>query len=131
MSIYIKNSGFTKTSIEKNNKKSKNEIKWMGDYNGIIANIDVSINDDGHKEQVNMKLDNNDLMHLLGIQPVNMSLEDRLTNDFLNIDSVIDEKDQIMVLNPLIKRKKLSKKIKQGKKVKQGKKGKKSKKRVI
>ena len=73
MSIYIKNYGFTKTSIQKNNKKSNNEIKWTADYDGKMANLDVAINDgDHHKEELSMQLDNNDLMHLLGYQPVNM-----------------------------------------------------------
>ena len=103
MSIYIKNSGFTKTLIEKNNKKSKNEIKWSGDYDGKMANINVAINDNNNKENLNMKLDNNDLMEILGIQPVTMSLEDRLTNDFFNQES------EPIVINPILKKKKLNK----------------------
>ena len=103
MSIYIKNSGFTKTLIEKNNKKSKNEINWSGDYDGKMANINVAINDNNNKENLNMKLDNNDLMEILGIQPVTMSLEDRLTNDFFNQES------EPIVINPILKKKKLNK----------------------
>ena len=87
-----------------------------------MANLDIVINEDGHKDQLNMKLDNNDLMHLLGMQPVNMALEDRLTNDFLMSDY------KPMVLKPLLKRKKMSKRLKNGKRVKQN--NKKSKKRV-
>ena len=83
MSTYIQNYGFTKTFIKKNDRKIKNEIKWIGDYDGTIANIQVDINDNGNKEFMNMKLDNNDLKYLLGVQPVEMPLEQRLYNDFL------------------------------------------------
>jgi len=114
MSIYIKNYGFTKTSIQKNNKKSNNEIKWTADYDGKMANLDVAINDgDHHKEELSMQLDNNDLMHLLGYQPVNMSLEDRLTNDFMMKDDDLLEGESI---NKRLSKKKHSKKAKKGKK---------------
>jgi hypothetical protein len=82
MSTYIQNYGFTKTYIKDNNKKLKNEIKWIGDYDGNKANIDLDINDNGNRELVSMHLDNNDLMNILGIQPVQIPLEQRLTNDF-------------------------------------------------
>ena len=122
MSIYIKNSGFTKTSIQQNKKKTENEINWTGNYDGKIANLNVIINDDGNKEKINLELDNNDLMQLLGIQPINMKLEDRLTNDFF-LSNNLDQVD----LNPIIKKKIINKKSKKSKK-----KGiKKSKKRLI
>ena len=123
MSIYIKNSGFTKTSIEKNNKKKQNEIKWSGEYDGKMANLDIAINDDGHKENMIIELGNNDLKDLLGIQPINLSLEDRLTNDFLTNEY------NPLNLNPLLKKKKISKRIKHGRKLKQD--NKKSKKRRV
>ena len=113
MSVYIENSGITKTTVETNNKKMENVIKWSGDYDGQIANVDMQIKEDGVTENLSMKLDNKDIMHLLGIQPVNMSLDKRLTDDFLMHD------DQP------IKKKKLSKKIKHGKRTKKNKKSKK------
>jgi len=84
MSTYIQNYGFTKTYITDNNKKLKNEIKWMGDYDGDKANILLDINNNGNRDFFNMQLDNNDLINILGIQPVEMSLEKRLTNDFFD-----------------------------------------------
>ena len=84
MSTHIQNYGFTKTFIKDNNRKLKNEIKWVGDYDGKNANIQLDINDNGKKEFVSMKLDNNDLIHLLGIQPVEVPLEQRLSNDFFD-----------------------------------------------
>ena len=84
MSTHIQNYGFTKTYIKDNNKHLQNEVKWIGDYDGDKANIQLDINDNGNQQFVSMQLDNNDIMNLLGIQPVKMSLENRLTNDFLN-----------------------------------------------
>jgi hypothetical protein len=84
MSNYVQNYGFTKTLVKDNGRKIKNEIKWVGDYDGKMANIYVDVNDNGNKQHVNMQLDNNDLRNLLGIQPINMSLDQRLYNDFLH-----------------------------------------------
>jgi len=84
MPTHIQNYGFTKTFIKDNNRKIKNEIKWVGDYDGKNAHIQLDINDNGRNEVVNMKLDNNDLIYLLGIQPVEIPLEERLSNDFFD-----------------------------------------------
>ena len=84
MSSYIQNYGFTKTLIKNNNKKVKNEIMWMGDYDGDKANIHVDINDNGTKDHISMQLNNEDLMNILGIQPVEVPLEERLSLDFLD-----------------------------------------------
>ena len=83
MSTYIQNYGITKTYIKDKNRKIKNEIKWVGDYDGNKANINLDINDNGNREFVSMQLDKEQLINILGIQPVEMSLEKRLTNDFL------------------------------------------------
>jgi hypothetical protein len=84
MPTYIQNYGFTKTYIKDNNKKVKNELQWIGDYDGNKANVKLDINDNGIKKVVSMQLDNNDLMNILGIQPIQKPLEQRLTNDFLD-----------------------------------------------
>lgn len=82
MSSYIQNYGFTKTLIRNDKQDINNEIKWQGDYDGSVANIDIGINTNGNAEFVSMKLDNNDLRQLFGIQPVEMSLDQRIMNDF-------------------------------------------------
>ena len=84
MSTHIQNYGFTKTYIKDNTNNLQNEVKWIGDYDGDKANIQLNINDNGNQQLVSMQLDNNDIMNLLGVQPVKMSLENRLTNDFIN-----------------------------------------------
>jgi hypothetical protein len=103
MTNYIKNYGFTKTYIMENNKKIKNQIKWIGDYDGNKANIELDINDNGNRELVKMQLDNNDIMNLLGIQTVQIPLEQRLTNDFL------DESYKPIVLEGALTKKKTRK----------------------
>lgn len=80
----MQNYGFAKTIINKNNKKTRNEIMWNGNYNGNIANIEVNTNDNGIREIVKMQLNNNDILNILGVQPINIPLEQRLQNDFLN-----------------------------------------------
>jgi hypothetical protein len=84
MSSYIQNYGFTKTIVKDNNRESKNEIQWIGDYNGKVANIDIDFDNNGNKEFINLQLDNKDLRNLLGIQPIEIPLEQRLVNDFLD-----------------------------------------------
>lgn len=84
MTNYMKNYGFAKTYINTNNNKITNEIKWIGDYDGNNANIELNINDNGNKKLVNIQLDNNDIMKILGIQPIQIPLDRRLKNDFSN-----------------------------------------------
>jgi len=84
MTSMIQNYGFTKTIVKDNNGKSKNEIQWVGDYDGNIANIDIDFDNNGNKDVIHMQLDNNDLRDLLGIQPINTPIEQRLVNDFLD-----------------------------------------------
>jgi hypothetical protein len=84
MSPYIQNYGFTKTLFQdNNNNRLHNEIKWQGNYDGKMANIDLDVNDNGVQKLVNIQLDNNDIKHLFGVQPVEESLEKRLVKDFL------------------------------------------------
>ena len=84
MPSYIQNYGFTKTLFKDNdNNEFNNIVKWKGDYDGKLANLDVDINDNGNREFVSMKLNNDDIRNMFGIQPVEVSLEKRLTKDFL------------------------------------------------
>lgn len=101
MSSYIQNYGFTKTLIQDNEYNLQNEIKWQGDYDGKIANIDVDINDNGNRELISMQLNNNDIRQLFGIQPIEVPLEKRLMNDFLSHK----KRSPITLEGALIKRK--------------------------
>jgi hypothetical protein len=83
MSTYIQNYGITKTFIQENNKKKESEIKWNGNYDGNMANIQLNINDNGNKGLINMKLNNEDIINLFTVQSVDKPLFKRLTDDFL------------------------------------------------
>ena len=105
MSTYIENYGFTKTLINDNNRKINNETEWMGNYDGNLANLNIKTNTNGNKESVSLQLDNNDLMELLSLQPVEKPLEQRLKDDFLITPSQSNYKP-IMLEGALIKKKK-------------------------
>ena len=83
-SVYIHNFGSTKTLIKTNNKNSKREVKWIGDYNGKEANIQVDVIKDNDRKVFNINMDNNEISRLLGIQPVNIPIDERLRMDFLS-----------------------------------------------
>ena len=85
MSSYIQNYGFTKTLIKDNNRTLQNKmIKWNGDYDGDIANINIGINNNNKEKFVNIQLTNDELMDILKIQPVEIPLETRLSQHFLD-----------------------------------------------
>jgi len=105
MTTSIQNYGFTKTFIRDNNNSKTNDIKWMGNYDGKLAKIDVNIDDNGHKEHIHMQLNNDDILELLGVQPVEMTLENRLKNDFLS-DHIITSKQ---IMNELHKNPRITK----------------------
>lgn len=118
MSTYMQNYGITKTFIQDPTKNIDNKqvIEWIGDYDGNNANIHVATNNNGHKENYNIQLDNNDILNLLKIPPVNTSLEQRLQHDFLY------DRNYPIYLEGIFKRKRKSKKNYNNKKHKKNKK---------
>uniref|UniRef100_A0A6C0KSB1 Uncharacterized protein n=1 Tax=viral metagenome TaxID=1070528 RepID=A0A6C0KSB1_9ZZZZ len=82
MTTYVQSFGYTKTFINKNNKKSQNEMKWQTNFDGNEANLLLDINNNGSKEFYNIHLNNNDLMELFSIPTIEKSLEQRLKDDF-------------------------------------------------
>jgi hypothetical protein len=101
MTTYVQNYGFTKTTMKNNGSHINNEIKWNGEYDGKVANLDVNINDNGHKEVVSLQLTNNDLIELFGTKPVEMSLDERLYNDFL-LTNVGDNDTSTASYSPMV-----------------------------
>jgi hypothetical protein len=84
MPSYIQNYGFTKTQFQDDdNNEFNNMVKWEGEYDGKLANINLDINDNGKRQLVSMELNNDDIRNMFGIQPVKGSLEKRLAKDFL------------------------------------------------
>lgn len=84
LNTFIKNKGYTKTIIHNNNKNNVNELKWDADYDGNHANILLTSTNDGKKKKFGIQLDNNDLASLLNIRSINMPLDRRLKEDFIN-----------------------------------------------
>jgi hypothetical protein len=85
--MQIENYGVTKSYIQKNNKKSLNELKWKGKYDGNKAHIELLLNEDGKKEYMQMKLTNKELMELLNVQPIETPLDQKLLMDFMPMRS--------------------------------------------
>ena len=93
--LEIKNKGVTKTVIRSNGRSKTNRINWDADYDGEVANISLDIEDDGIKNNYSSRLTNDDIAALLTPpQETQMSLEERLLNDFGN-------ETQQMVFEPL------------------------------
>ena len=95
--VYVQTIGTSETYVKNNNRKSESKIKWMGDYNGEDAKLQVDINNDNKRKVYNFKMNNEQLSHLLGMPPANMSLEDQMSslmeinpNRNMNIDKVIE-----------------------------------------
>jgi hypothetical protein len=84
MTTYIENYGYTNTHIDNNNKKSESSVSWIGNYDGNIANVDMTINNNGNEKSLNLQLDNEDLLNLLNIPSNQIPLEKRLINDFFS-----------------------------------------------
>jgi hypothetical protein len=84
LDTFIKNKGITKTIIHNNNKNYYNEVNWDADYDGEQANISLDIDENGKKEHVEMKMNNDELAELLNIPSENSMLDKRLYRDFLS-----------------------------------------------
>lgn len=78
MSSHVQNYGFSKIV----SKSGRNEVEWMGDYDGSVAKIIVNENNNGHKDSLKMRLTTKDLMDLLTAPSVNKELDKRLLEDF-------------------------------------------------
>lgn len=78
--VYVQTIGSSETYVKNNNKKSQSKIKWMGDYNGEDAKLQVDINNDNKHKVYNFKMNNEQLSHLLGMPSAKMSLEDQMTS---------------------------------------------------
>ena len=64
--IYVKNSGYTKTTIYDNKKKKrfrqyKNITNQDADYDGNKANITINTDNDGKVDKYNIQLNNKEL----------------------------------------------------------------------
>ena len=83
MKTHIQNYGIAKTIIQSNNRKTKNAVKWLGDYDGNVLNMKLHMEDNGKKKDMKISLDNEDLIKLLNMHPHHKSIDERLMEDFI------------------------------------------------
>ena len=104
MQSYIENKGITKTTINNHGNKDENEIKWKANYDGKNADIKVNFSKNCKKNKMHLQLNNNDLASILGIRPIPIPLEKRLSSDFLSseTDSEDEDEDDYETTKPII-----------------------------
>ena len=83
MPMYVKNYGLSSKYTNNNGKTMIHETKWVGKYDGNVANVDIDMNDNGSKEHVRVQLDNDDLFQLLNRKAIDEPIEERLQRDFV------------------------------------------------
>ncbi len=88
MSMDIVNIGYTETILQNNKDKYINKVEWEGKYDGKKANIDVNINDNGHKENIKLKLNNSQIIDMLNYPSINKPIDQRLLDDYFSESSI-------------------------------------------
>ena len=101
---YMKTKGVGKIYTQTGNERHSMEASWDVDYDGEEMDMNVDIVQDGKKEHIHQKLDNEDLAQLLNLPTKKRSLHDRLSQDFL-----IDQKVYKIERVPRKSRKKIIK----------------------
>jgi hypothetical protein len=97
--VYIQTLGTSETNMDVNNKKSQSKLKWLGDYDGEIAKLQVDVNNDNNRKVYKFEMNNEQLSHLLGMPPVDMPLDKRLEMNFLGREPVRNNKDLMLELS--------------------------------
>lgn len=83
MTTYVKNYGMIQNYVKSNDKTITTGAKWIGDYDGTVANVDIDVNNNGYTEHAHLQLDNDDLLHILNMEAIDRPIDQRLQNDFL------------------------------------------------
>ena len=97
--VYIQTLGTSETNMDVNSKKSQSKLKWLGDYDGEIAKLQVDVNNDNNRKVYKFEMNNEQLSHLLGMPPVDMPLDKRLEMNFLGQEPVRNNKDLMLELS--------------------------------
>ena len=87
--IYIQNYGETTTLINdsKNNKKTRRQIKWVGNFKDDKLDLKVDVIKDNDKKIFKINMNKDQIEDILNKTPESTSIAERLTNDFLINDS--------------------------------------------
>ena len=83
MSSFVQTFGAVRTSVNNKNKRSEQVVKWVGDYDGNIADVKLAVNNNGDMENIRIQMDNEDLINMLNIPSQNAPLDERISADFL------------------------------------------------
>ena len=84
-----------KTVTTFDNKTSKKELKWDGNYDGKNATIHAKLNKDGKIESIDKTFNNNEIESIIGYSPIQNTLEDRLKTDWhMNMNQ---EKEEVPI----------------------------------
>ena len=86
--MWVKNTGFTETLVNKNGHMDRSAANWGLQYDGENAHIDFAISDKKRRKKIHIDLDRNDIMKLLEIPPEKIPLEKRLADDFLRNNNI-------------------------------------------
>ena len=100
--VYIQTLGTSETNMDVNSKKSQSKLKWLGDYDGEIAKLQVDVNNDNNPKVYKFEMNNEQLSHLLGMPPVDMPLDKRLEMNFLGREPIrkdVDLMDKMIELS--------------------------------
>jgi len=96
--VFIKNVGSTETTYKENNKLPKrSSLKWNGNYDGNIAKINVSINDNGKRKKSKINLTNDEIISIISNHVNTTPIDERLFNDLLTPVNESDESDDMMI----------------------------------
>lgn len=98
--IYYVNKGSLQDLYQNNNNKRLNQFDWDSDYDGNIANIAISCNNNGKKQNYGLRLNNNDLANLLNIPSVDIPLHKRIEMDFNRPQMVMPEPKIYQIVLP-------------------------------
>lgn len=97
--MYITNKGNTQTKVYNNNKQmNEKDIKWDAKYDGNIADINLEMNNDGEKKNLQMKFNNEDLAELFNVPSIGDDLYKRIKNDYKSPSSFQKKKFPVVAL---------------------------------
>ena len=87
--MHVQAYGLSEVYTNVNNQERQNKMEWKGDMSGKAADVDLSLEQDGARKVVHMKLTKEDFMDLLKNPSDFTDLEDRLKRDFPHHKAIV------------------------------------------
>ena len=113
--VYIQNFGSSETFMDVNNKKSDSKLKWMGDYDGETAKLQVDVNNNNNRKVYKIEMNNEQLSQLLGMPSVDMPLDKRLRTNFLGKKPGSMDQDTMQIIDEITNKSNIEMPIKRDK----------------